>query len=1595
MVNCKYEYKGHIFENEVQLDDFLINNRKFESEFGDMVFSLATKLDTLHKAREMQDATKDLKKKSKPIYIDGEDVSTEPPPYIGVTAFLASYITQDEKQLTPEFRKDEFFKRKELIWGDETQDINVDYDSRTGKGVYTKEERALIFGNDPVRRLSKEEMKLWEDIIYEGWQQQGTMGSDVHFIIQMYFTKYKGQYNFKTLSKPEIYNLIKNKVKVDETIALKILDYAEFLKSELYKTFDSKEEDNDLDFIPELKIQGDLNRSNPDGVKTLVGSIDLLVVDKFGNSHIIDFKTSPKEYMDYNSAKVRTFMYQLEVYAKLLEKFGFHMSDSRRIIAPIKFENLHLTNKDEALKDYTKAVFTYDDISWDTTELLKDITQQIRNDNNLNKNINEFLNVPILKEVSANKIIERVRETMGKMFARNNRTFGDIDIEDLLKTATQDNKGIWHWTPKEYDKQFSGKDKAELHQKVKTWLDTIESADYRRAQTIIDALEYGQKNETTDINDILRHIKTRKVADETSDASSFLKYLGQYCNSNWEVLKDMTAANYFGAIFVQNKYTKQVDIIKISSKNLKKQLYKERIVNGKEVQDKRRSSILYAHEIDAIEKKQPKSNILPGIAGNLELIESVLIANEYAPKFDGLAKIGHIQAINPYIGQSISATNEEIQYSYKKLRKYVPEVDGFDNITDGKLQFHNLLELAENDLETELNKEGVGQLSGRSDIKTLKTVLDNAVDNSEKLKAVLNIMNELLKRNSSLRQLQNNFASREARLYNRCVLAAAELRGITFRQQTAKTEKWPSLNIKKALTKGLYSSYIDNPGNLDSQTLNTLTQLVTEGYQQVRKDMQDYIAETRNKIEALKKEKNYGWLVEHTIGNETDLFKNMFREEFTNDLILKDPDDPTNGLNTAEKDFLRYFLKIVNKNRFNKSDAELEDMKSSGDLAYFRAPLARGSISSEVAMQGLWDALKSRLEKWTPANAARELRAAAEGIFTEDSYNTLPSQTNDDLFEMNNRFYRGDTDEQYREEAITQNGVEFFERNLETLLLEQTFAYKTKQRLDEVFPMIRAAMTHLKVMGENEQFMSFDEDLQYAQDYVRAVMKGQPIDKNLKDLENKAILNKIKQAASFTALAFSPVQGLYQSIQGLWVDISLLIRKPDGTKAFSFNNFMKAFKIVYADAFHWSEEPTKLQLLNELYAMNDMDMNTYLKGIASDRHGIYNAYDLAFKFSSRPDYYNRMVILVAQMLEDGTWDAYEVENKKLVYKFDKDKRFEHFRTGQTGHPQYGHERALYYAVAQQHIEEGATNQDGTKFQLNPDAIAPLPLAHTVQEIESFKALGDLIYGYYAHERKSLIHATFYGSMFMQMKTYWSGKKNQYLAPGGYKVQGHWVHAKTQDGKPLYYQVVDGKIRTDLPPTDAENTGAPVLRWEGQWQEGIAITLSTIANSTIENIKSGDPIFAALANAVKEKYGDSEDMERVLKANLGQLAYDITLYFIIGGIAAGYMADWAKDLTKESKENESIAEGLRASMANILAMSVRNSAADFAFWESIGNPALQWTPFSFDTGKRIFSNVVNVAFGDRTVWGGFTNTFAATKQFKPALQLIAPLNVPKE
>ena len=56
-----------------------------------------------------------------------------------------------------------------------------------------------------------------------------------------------------------------------------------------------------------------------------------------------------------------------------------------------------------------------------------------------------------------------------------------------------------------------------------------------------------------------------------------------------------------------------------------------------------------------------------------------------------------------------------------------------------------------------------------------------------------------------------------------------------------------------------------------------------------------------------------------------------------------------------------------------------------------------------------------------------------------------------------------------------------------------------------------------------------------------------------------------------------------------------------------------------------------------------MDNVSFADNNTSNRHGMYNFFGkLAYKFSSRPDFYSRMTIFVAQMKADGSYEAHSV-----------------------------------------------------------------------------------------------------------------------------------------------------------------------------------------------------------------------------------------------------------------------------------------------------------------------------------------------------------------
>lgn len=1598
-MSCKYIYKGHTFASEVELDDFLLQRKQFESELGDLVFSkTANQLETITKVSNMDTDTRKLKEafRYKKVYLDDEEIGERSRPYMGVTRFLSTMTDSKGNYLFPVFKEENYWREKLSIWTDTSlnRDVHVIYNPEKKIGVFTKEEIDLIFDGDinKARYLTKEEAEKWKSIISNKWQQQGKMGTAFHKVMEIFFSKdTDGNYNFTKTDSDllEILNKKENGLDLNyitPEIINQTIEFARKFKSEIASTLGENEDE--LDFFPELNVKGPLSMEIAEGVNTLIGNIDVAVIDSKGVTHIFDYKTSPKQFIDYSSAKKLAFTYQQATYARMLQRAGINTEGAKIAIVPIQFGGFNLTNKDQALINPKEAKFSYTGIEYNEKDLFRDLAPYIKTQQGLQKHMEDYMPKTKIISATTDDIIKSVKTRMENSFPgiSQYQSNADEQLRDKLKKEgafkKQDN-GKYEYSFRGGYQKFVADSEEEMFKKVKEAYKDIERNNEDKASVLYTALKWGQDNNTTDITEQLGNLVTKKPKSN-SDINWFLQYAQKYCNPNWTVEK-IPACTALGIVCIRNKITNQIDFIQVTSQNLT-YLHKYKDTNGKYVKD--RTNLTYGFESNIVESHNSQSYMLQAYTGNIKLMECMYVINKLAAKFqDGAAKVGHIQITNPYTGDAMSAKNEELLYCYKKLANYAKVGENEeDYILNGKVQFSDQVDLFSNDLETVLQSED--KFYGKGDVESLKTGLEQARTNEEKIEQLNKIANLLLTKNRTLANVNSSNISKEARLYNKCLMAIAELSGLHLRQQVGDSDKYLENRNIKVFTEGWSGSYVDNPGNLKSDTLNVLTKLVAQGYQSIRQNMADQLPSIRKEVTELKESKNW----HSNIQNETNLFKHMLNTKYENDLVLKNPDDPIEsaGLTQADKKFMRFFLKKINERRYaNISSAELEDMRISGDKRYYELPLAKASSSSEVAARGMMGFLKRKLGLLAhPTKLVEEARAYMEGIFDPKDAKNTKEGTN--LFEMNNMFQKTS---QQRQDALDFHGKEYFESNLETLLLKHEFAHINKKQMDKILPTIKATLVHLRIQEENNN-IELKNDVQYANDYLKAVVHNMPIDDTLNEMQTKELAKTVKKAASFITLGFS-VRQLYQFVQHAWQDISLVIRKPDGTHAFTAKNMLKAIKIVYADLTHYSDTPTKVQLLNELYGVNDMDMNTYVERIQSTQGLLANIQNFAFKFTSRPDYYGRMSIIVAKMIADGTWDAYDVVDGKLVYNFKKDKRFSDIANGKKNPKQL----ALYYAIGKQLINEGFTLPNGQPFRFNTDKIEPLPVPYSSQEIESMKNITDVAYGYYTHERKSLIHYTFLGSLMMQMRTYWSGKKNQYMQPGGVKVQGSWQQATDIEGNRMYYQIQDGVIRTDLPPvkeTELKNDSeklAPFLVWKGQWQEGIFVTLSSIAHDvTHGNQKFGiaETLQVIFDNNAKFKTDIDPDLLRMYRANLRQILYDILVVLIVGTLFGGLMAQQGKKLTKNANDSGSISDGMMASAVNLSAKMLSNSANDFAFWDSIGTPLGQITPFAFESVKNQVANWSNVAFGDKNFWGGVVNTFSVTKDFKPALNNIHSL-----
>lgn len=1586
---CNYFFKDVLIGDEFQLNDFLIKNRDLlESSQLDLVFQKtdaqrATETRFTKHIEENKKRTSKIKRAEGTI--DGEVEDQVESPYIGVTAFLNSFKAWDDSPLFPIFVDENYWFNKMNQWKD---GLYADEDEAKLLGIELTGETIDQNGNTYVkgRQITDQNtLNHFQKLLTEKWKVQNLAGIDVHEVLRYYFSwdsKHERMRGDQDINK--IFNQINNlkniKVNLSPEHIRNVLEICERLKLSLRDQF------KNCSFWPEFTVSTELD----DG-RSILGRIDLVVVDENGIPHIVDFKTSPKSYNKFNSAKVRTFYYQTAVYNRILRMLGINTDNATVSILPIQFTNFR----------YDGEEFVWDGIKVtesDDVPILVDITQEILNEE-IQQRIDEFMPYKNFLEVEPGEVTKNVHDKMTEWFPdfseqitedteiKNNLEFHE-KLKQHIEPHITHNQETGHYIYKDensYGEPIVGESVDEVIKKYVKQLKTRKSYRDRNYKKVLDYIQEGIKKKS--FNNVQNVSQNPKRVGKDADLAWLTHKLQKYTTGEWEVIRDEKLdplLSQFKIILLQNK-SGQIDVISLTLENPFNK-YKKKV--------KGTDYLTYNFASDFKEQVKPNSLVLERTEGNIQAMQVMLILNELNLFSGKQNAVGEIRIINSSAAKEISPSNEELLYNWALLNNYSPVKN--DKFKSGNIKFldkYHLLFQELSNIMTWARKDEFKSLETKdfaaldSCVLEYQRTIQDPISKEQRLKRIEEVLRLLQKTRAvnPSKDLATN-EKRFNRVYRLALTALAQEKNVDFRQQLADhAQYFGKLTLKSILNGGISGTLIDNPGYLESKTLNLTSQLTTQAYQGIRDDLTEPVAKLRQLGEALIKEKQLSWWDKNINSNYHRLFDNMYiRGPRT--FRFKDPWTDT-SLTDAEREYLKYALLVINRNKYgsHNSDESILARRTQDKVKFFDVPLKQGTTRNRTDVNTFWDLLKAKVRSLTPEFLYNQQLKENQGMDMSELKEY--DQTNEALnYQMTNLFSAGDGNQRI---ALLEDPENIFDTNLENIVIAHTFAYSQKRHIDQIFPLLKAAMFHMIEQGNNKG-ENFEKDIAYFENYIKAKILGKSIVEKDNQHFNKYV-NYVRQAASFAALALSPVTGFGQILQGFWNSIKITLAQSKNPDAFNFQDLRKAFILCYRDMFT-NKEPTLMQLINELYALNDMDMNVHkiVDSMKSDKRGILNLNRFLFKTVARPDYYNRGILFAAQMIHDGALDidpeksAHYIKDGKLVYDHTRDKRFSALKD--KNHPDYHIQMALYREMCKQFTIENVKNSKGALFTVPKlGEVVALPRAYTNTQAESMKALSDMIYGYYSHEKKSLLHNMMVGGLIMQMRTYVSAKKQQYLAKGGSTLRGSFKHMKDENGKLLYYAInEDGTPNEDVMQSESPNN-FPVVRWDGAYGEGIGATIADLTD-----IISSPSDRRKIWDEWKETFNDKDSLGYARIYNAISFAFDFGIMIMVSPILMGLLADWYDELEDEWKDS-SVMDSIRLTAANVFVESMEYSLMDFNIISSLFEPVLSnINPFAVTYMLGIPKKFINAWTSDTyDTYDALISSFGVTRQLRPFFDCIKP------
>lgn len=454
-----------------------------------------------------------------------------------------------------------------------------------------------------------------------------------------------------------------------------------------------------------------------------------------------------------------------------------------------------------------------------------------------------------------------------------------------------------------------------------------------------------------------------------------------------------------------------------------------------------------------------------------------------------------------------------------------------------------------------------------------------------------------------------------------------------------------------------------------------------------------------------------------------------------------------------------------------------------------------------------------------------------------------------------------------RVDLLARFGPERFETNLEIVANNMLVAYFKQfysKRYAAQLSALRLELAYAQNAGHSISDVIDVFDLA-----VRTKFYGDsPIPEQLQHIY--APLARLKGVFSMLQIGGKAVSMLKEIVYGTFIGFSNAVGK--GLPGLNAETYWKAFKYVTSEVFKSSKGVGKLNHLQMQYHIANYGLRQIADQRRSNFLGLRNwGTDTLFLTATSPDFFHRSIVLVAKMMADGVWGAYDFDEKanngsgKLEYDVMKDARFAKFtqKNPNLNDPEYWQQKAMFEQYVNEFNKLGITDENGNKLTVESDDNGNyyLPRPYLQREVDTFKNYADMLYGHYDDESKALVNDTFLGSFWLQYKTFVTAKIERYgMRPGVYNthlLKQQYVTDENGNKEALYLKIVregDELYRYVVPESqlterDIElrklgtagdpNTGESVtayIKWEGIPMEGIMQSMGSLSRTLMKIIK---------------------------------------------------------------------------------------------------------------------------------------------------------------